>query len=175
MVWSLPEPLRDIEAQMTAMRDGYRDAVFVAAGGAVPDWEFIKVERTEGVLFTRSSDKALAFAAQPITSELLAGILGYPETKESALLSGCPMVVVARQTGAVLSTVLCSPDGLAATIRAVQDRCPPEAEIAIIPPHLVLADRRANLELEHGPALQPDERPEYPADSAAAAAAAAAP
>jgi hypothetical protein len=98
---TLPEPARDIEAQVRAMLHpaSSKDAVFLAPGTPEPQQRGVwhRVERPEGVLLTTNAAKAGVFrGVKELTDHALALLLDYPESKTDVLRAGgIPTVVQA--------------------------------------------------------------------------------
>jgi GGDEF domain-containing protein len=110
---STPEPAMDLQAQMQALKDGTRDAVFVAAGNEAQAPKVSgKVARTvtrpEGTLVTTNAAKAKAYREAPqVNDELLARLQDLPQSKADALRQGDNTVTQAvDQNGAVVKEAL---------------------------------------------------------------------
>lgn len=125
---STPEPKADIAAQIRALLDEEhpKRAVFVAAGNerAIPKNIPVAVSivrRGEGVLLTRDQRLAVLVRSAAILRDSdLALILGYSETKASALASGAPIGVQARdRDGYVVTEMIASPQRLDDAVAAL--------------------------------------------------------
>jgi len=153
IVPSVPEPLRDLAAQLDVMLAGTtaRDAVYIESGTKGADGllaacdapgVFI-VRRHEGMLVTTNGEKAQAFSALVADVEL-GDLLGFPLPKEAATASGCPLVVVGRRKdAAVLVSIATSPAFLAATHTAARALCPAGTTFTVERPLDVLRERIA--------------------------------
>lgn len=142
---SVPEPLRDLVAQISVMLAGNtaRDAVYVEGGWPIPMDGCIVVHRDFGSLLTTNAEKAKAFEA--LTEDVeLGDLLGFPLPKAAATASGCPLVVVGkRPDGAVLCSIATSPAFLAATHNAARALCPADTEFSVRLPLDVIKERIA--------------------------------
>ena len=141
---SLPEPERDVLAQIAAMHDPRttRDCVYVERGG--PDlWPagVIRADRREGYLLTTNGAKAARFVAKDLCEVTLGDMLGFPMPKQAACASGCPLVAVARVGGAVVASILTSPLNVSDAVAAAKRLSPPEAVVTVELPDAVLLER----------------------------------
>jgi hypothetical protein len=130
---SLPEPRRDIAAQIAAMLDPDhpKDAVFIAAGN---EDALSVVVRPEGVLLTTDQRKAAAFRAG-VDDVGMARILGYPEAKLAAILGGDPCLVQVRdRDGSVVQEAVSSAAKAAATADALAHYRPEGGSIIVLSP-----------------------------------------
>jgi hypothetical protein len=110
---STPEPKQDLAAQMAALQDGSRNAVFVAAGNEaqapkVKGKVVQKVARPEGTLYTTDRAKAKAYREAPqVDDALLAQLQDLPQPKAEALRAGDDTVTQAvDKNGAVVKEAL---------------------------------------------------------------------
>ena len=106
-----------------------KDSVFIAAGTPLPQQSMpgvVAVHRDEGTLLTTDFGKAQAFRDAPkVTDGLMAGLLGYPETKGQAVASGAPVVVQGKDAaGNVATESLASPAGVPAAEAAAGQVAP---------------------------------------------------
>lgn len=112
---TFPEPMIDIAAQIGAVCDDAhpKHSAFIAAGNA-----FV-VTRECGTLVTRNPYAADFFQNSPtVTDDDMAALLGYPETKASAIGSGnFAMVQALDGAGAVVMESVTS----MANVQAVAD------------------------------------------------------
>lgn len=128
---TLPEPAKDIAAQIRALRDPDhpKRAVFLCRGNRA-DREMTHglyvAERDEGTLVTASLETAEMFlAADCITDADLAILLGYPEDKASVMASPDPEIVQAVDAqGCVIFEALASRANLGLTIAAAEAQKP---------------------------------------------------
>ena len=130
---TVPEPARDIEAQVRAAADPEtpKDAVFIAAGNeeAIPaelPAGFQRVDRPEGSLLTDNPEKLRAFAEAPhLTEDMISGLVGYTDTKAAAIASGDPRLVQGRDAqGNVVHEQVTPPEGVPAAIEAAKQNVP---------------------------------------------------
>lgn len=142
-----PEPQRDLDAQFNALKDpaNPKDAHLLRPGDkvpAIPKGSGIQiVSRPEGRLLTTNKDKAALFRNGPVTDELMAHVLGYPETKAQAEASGQPAVVQALdQKGNVVHEMAASPEGVPAA-QAIAAAHAPGGTTQVTTPEAVI-DRR---------------------------------
>ena len=142
-----PEPPRDVAAQVAAVADprNPKDAAFVSPGNesAIPPAlppGVEEVPRAEGTLLTRNPNKAAEFQAAPtVNDETMAGLLGYPETKEEAAASGNPAVVQGMNAaGDVVTESVASSEGIPAAQEAAAERAP---NVQVVSPQDALARR----------------------------------
>ncbi len=131
VVPSAPEPAGDIAAQARALRDPKhpKDAMFVANGTAHPKGltgGVQAIRRPEGTLLTTNADKAKQYrSARPLRDSDVGKMLGYSETKASAVASGQPVTVQARdKRGNVVAEQVASPAGHGAALKAVGAQVP---------------------------------------------------
>lgn len=119
-----------------------RDCVYVERGGPdlYPDG-VMRVDRAEGYLLTTNPDKAAKFPGVDDTG--LGDLLGFPMPKLAAMASGFPLVAVSRRAGAVLATILTSPQNVADAVLAAKRLSPPDAVVTVELPYSVLMERVA--------------------------------
>ena len=126
MNWLMPEPASDIRAQIAALQDKNhpKTAVFAAPGNElayVPG--LMRAARREGVLLTADPELLAMFERDDLDDDLMARILGYPESKTKAMAAcaeGALRVVQARDwRGDVITEALCSPAWLERTCNAL--------------------------------------------------------
>jgi hypothetical protein len=129
---TIPELECDIDAQIAALLDPDhpKEAVFLARGNSLgnrklPPWIFVEC-RAEGTLLTNRAHVAASFqAAEPLTDDLLAAILGYPESKADLIGRGDPLVAQALDAkGCVVFEAGCSKAGLDAALAAAAEQVP---------------------------------------------------
>lgn len=153
-----PEPASDIAAQIDAMHDpeNPKDAVFVAAGneGAIPrklPRGTMVIHDPAGTFMTTNPDKLRAFANGPVTDELLAKLLGYPETKAEAVGSGQPVVVQGKDAeGNVIASTAASPEGVPAAEQAIGDQTPEGGRVEAVSSVQAQDERAATVGAEQG-------------------------
>ncbi len=146
---TVPEPERDIDAQIRALVDPAhpKTTVFLAVGNSLGERRIDPmirvVERREGVLLTSDNRIARAFAAKPaITDDDLAEFLGYPESKADVLARGGGLVVQARDVdGYVVTEAFASSARVGETIRALAPHVPLFGQLKILTSMAALARR----------------------------------
>jgi hypothetical protein len=142
-----PEPARDIRAQLRAVLDprSGKQSAFLANGTPLPDYVpegLTIVQRPEGTLVTTDSGHANTFArVKHLTAEVVAALLGYPQTKREALRDGAPVVVQARVRGAVVWETVASGPGIPAAVAAALQAVP-NARIRVMTAETALRRRR---------------------------------
>jgi hypothetical protein len=147
MMRTTREPTRDTRAQVAAVLDpaSAKQAAFMAKGTKVPPVPvgLLKVKRPEGTLVTRSPSHAVAFAApRQLTTNVMAPLLGYPESKPAAIASGNPLVVQGRtRRGAVAHESVASPGGLLAAALAAKAAVP-GGRVKVLTPQAMQARRK---------------------------------
>lgn len=149
---TFPEPLRDILAQLRALRDKDhpKKTVFIAAGTTVPR-EAINglytVERDEGVFVT--TDFHLwnwLRTIDIITDTDIARILGYPEPKSVAIEANARMIIQALDAdGCVVFEAGCSDRARDITIEAARKQIPDGGRLSITNVASVLERRIAEI------------------------------
>lgn len=123
------EPMRDIQAQIAALIDPQhpKKAVFLAPGN-LPDHlpDVLAIHRPEGTLLTENEALAHLYrSANPLTDDLMAEILGYPEPKSSVCFDPYPLVVQALDmNGCVITEAASSHAHSAETITELQRHVP---------------------------------------------------
>jgi len=150
---STPEPASDIAAQIDAMHDpdNPKDAVFVAAGNesAIPrklPKGTLAIHDPAGTLLTTNPDKLRAFADGPVTDELLAKLLGYPETKADAIGSGEPVVVQGKTPGGdVVAATATSPERAPEAVQAIGAQTPEGGQVETVSPVEAQRERQAKV------------------------------
>lgn len=108
---TVPEPERDVDAQLRALHDHTHPkvAVFLARGNRIGGRRIarrvqVKI-RAEGTLLTTAEWRARFFASRPfITDDDIALLLGYPEAKADVIASGGGVVVQARDVNGCVIT-----------------------------------------------------------------------
>lgn len=156
------EPKRDVAAQVAAVADpaSAKRAAFMAKGTKVParlPAGTAKISRPEGTLVTNSPVHAAAFAAPGPLGPRMPGLLGYPESKGSAIVGnviargtpvvgnviarGTPVVVQGRKGNAVVHESLASPRGLLAAGLAAKAAVP-KGRVVVTTPAAVQARRK---------------------------------
>jgi hypothetical protein len=119
--------------------------MFLPPGSAVPRVAapVQKVARPEGTLLTTSPQKAAAFAgARQVGDPLVAGLLGYPETKRQALASGNPRIVQAEdRAGRPIHQMAASPAGTPAALRAAAAQVPKGGRVRVATPLQTVVNR----------------------------------
>lgn len=129
---SLPEPMRDVAAQVDAMLNprSSKDAVFLSPGTPEPaslPASVHRIVRDEGVLLTTNDQKAWLFRS---LSELADGhmalLLDYPQSKTEVERDGGEPVVVQGigRNGGVVYEAAASRGQLQRTARAAQAAVP---------------------------------------------------
>lgn len=150
---TLPEPERDIDAQLRALidPDHPKHAVFLARGNrlgqrTLPDGIFVE-ERREGTLITDSATLALAFRqTEHITDAEIAFLLGYPEAKADVMQSDDGVVVQALdKDGNVVMEAATSSLRLTLTKDAVEAQTPLGGRCIVTTPQAALARRIAGM------------------------------
>ena len=142
-----PEPARDLRAQLRAVLDprSGKQSAFVANGTIMPERVpegLTVVRRPEGTLVTADPDHANTFArVKHLTAEVVAALLGYPQTKREALRDGAPVVVQARVRGAVAWETVASGPGIPAAVAAALEAVP-NARIRVMTAETALRRRR---------------------------------
>lgn len=157
---STAEPVQDLNAQLAALKDGTRDAVFVAAGNdaqtpKVSGKVARKVVRPEGTLYTTNAAKAAAFREAPqVHDELLARLQDLPQSKADALRTGDNTVTQAvDQNGAVVKEALGSGNA-----DAVSQAVPPGGAVRQMSAEEAQARRdHLNQRFDAGETLTPEE------------------
>lgn len=133
MMRSIPEPARDIAAQMWALLDARstRDAVYLAPGTPEPaiadKGSLHRVVRPEGTLITTNLAKARMFQrAGEVSDRTMQLLLGYPQSKADVLRGGgIPVVVQAiGPNGGVAYEAAASSKQLQRTVNAARDAAP---------------------------------------------------
>jgi GGDEF domain-containing protein len=160
---STAEPVQDLQAQMQALKDGTRDAVFVAAGNEAQAPKVSgKVARTitrpEGTLVTTNAAKAKAYREAPqVNDELLARLQDLPQSKADALQQGDNTVTQAvDQNGAVVKEALGSGNA-----DAVAQAAPPGGAVRQLSAEEAQARRQElNQRFDAGEALSPEDAAE---------------
>lgn len=129
---TIPEPERDIDAQLRALQDRQHPkvAVFLARGNRLGNRRIAPavrvLARAEGTLLTTDRKRAKFFATRPmITDDDLAFLLGYPEAKADVIASGDGIVVQAQDAnGCVITEAFASSKRVSETIRALESHVP---------------------------------------------------
>lgn len=129
---TLPEPARDVAAQLRAVLDprSVKDAVYLAPGTPEPDSAGLglhRVARADGVLLTSNPSKAEIFRRAPaLTEHALALLLDYPESKDDVRRAGGEPVVVqgVAPDGGIAYEAAASRAHVARTVRAAQAAVP---------------------------------------------------
>lgn len=118
----VPEPMRDIAAQIGALHDPAhpKRAVYIAPGK-------VRVyQRDEGALLTDDAALAARFMKAELSDDDMAAILGYPETKASVIASDRCLIVQARNAaGDVITEAAASAERMFETVRALFAHVPP--------------------------------------------------
>ena len=148
---TIPEPEKDIDAQLRALQDRKHPkvAVFLARGNRIGDRRIASsvqvITRAEGTLLTTDKKRARYFASRPmITDDDLAFLLGYPETKADVLASGDGIVVQARDAdGCVITEAFASRERVSETIRALESHVPFCGRVEVLTPSAALTRRIA--------------------------------
>lgn len=148
------EPQSDILAQINAVADpaNPKDAVFVAKGTAVPQdlpADIQVVERPEGTLLTNNPQKAQVYGeTQHLTDDMMAQILGLPQSKTEVLNSGTEAgVVQARDVqGNVVNEAVT--DGSGANEQAIGTTVPEGGTLTTTTPEQAQQERAAKVAQE---------------------------
>jgi hypothetical protein len=123
---------------------GKRSA-FLANGTPLPERVpegLTVVQRPEGTLVTGSAEHADRFArVKHLTAEVIAALLGYPQTKREAVRDGAPVVVQARVRGAVAWETVASGDAISGAVAAALAAVP-GARIRVVTAETALRRRR---------------------------------
>lgn len=146
---TIPELECDIDAQIRALIDPEHPkmCVFLAPGNSIgarklPSWIFVE-KRPEGILLTDSASVAATFRTiEWITDELLAALLGYPETKADVLDAGEGRVVQALdKDGCVVFEAATSRFHLDETKAAAQSQVPQGGSVHVTTAEAAIARR----------------------------------
>lgn len=150
----IPEPPRDIRAQIDAVLDPShpKRAIFMVPADAkfLPYvYDAHIVERPEGTLLTTDAELAALFAASA-DDRTMATILGYPEAKPDVVerCGGNPALIAravqARDAaGNVITETFTSPPGLKRAVEALREHAPPGGELVVLTPIAAIARRVA--------------------------------
>ena len=169
---STPEPVSDVQAQMRALTDPNhpKDAVFVAKGTKMPDWETkdgkmpagIKaVPRKEGVLFTTDPAKADAFKKGKLDDARIADILGMTQTKAEVIKHTLdtgehPVVVQAKdKSGAVVSETISKPTHAAGEAERLKTHAPAGGTVETVTPEQMQTRRAEQVQAEGRTVVNP--------------------
>lgn len=146
---TIPELECDIDAQIRALIDPEHPkmCVFLAPGNTVgnrklPSWIFVE-HRPEGTLLTDSASVAATFRTiEWVTDEMLAAMLGYPESKGDVIDAGFGHVVQALdQDGCVVFEAATSHARLNETKEAALRQVPFGGGVHVTTPAAALARR----------------------------------
>jgi hypothetical protein len=146
---TIPELECDIDAQIRALLDPEHPkmCVFLAPGNSIgnrklPSWIFVE-KRPEGILLTDSASVAATFRTiEWITDDLLAAMLGYPETKADVIECGFGSVVQALdKDGNIVFEAAASRRRLDETKEAAQRQVPQGGSVHVTTPEAALARR----------------------------------
>lgn len=129
---STPESAAQIAAQMRALADpnSTKDAVFVAKGNesAIPKQlpnGVQKITRDAGTLITSNQKKASAYQNAPaLDDRMMADLLGYPESKETAIGPNSVVVQAKDKGGNVVSEMASSPGRVTENAAALAKQAP---------------------------------------------------
>jgi hypothetical protein len=132
------EPDCDITAQIGALCDPAHPkiAVYLCPENPAPYLDVPGVyrsERPEGVLFTTDKAKAQTFQSANLSDDIMAALLGYPETKAEVMASGLPVAVQARNAnGDVITEAAASIPRLSETVNKLSAHVPPGGSLSIV-------------------------------------------
>jgi hypothetical protein len=146
---TIPEPERDIEAQLRALQDPRhpKTVVFLARGNPLGARRLAPsvsvITRTEGTLLTTDRKRAKYYGSKAmITDDHLAYLLGYPEAKADVLAQGEGVVVQARDAeGCVITEAFASHGRVSETIRALDPHVPFCGSLILMTPAEALTRR----------------------------------
>ncbi len=140
---TVPEPLKDIDAQLDALMDPKhpKRAVFIPASNA------IVVSRKEGTLVTTNFPLAEMFATVgELTDDLVALILDYPGKKSDAIRAGDGVILQVRDgNGAVIIECCISAARITEAKNHFEPYVPYRGEILILSPDEVIKRRLAEI------------------------------